>query len=123
MPPNPLVRPEKIAALKERMLALNIRPEDLEESFIKGGGHGGQKVNKSNNCVYLKHLPTGVAVKCHVERSRELNRFLARRELCDALERIANGISLNKAKLIQKMRRQKDRRKRRRKSTPPPTNN
>lgn len=123
MPPNPLVRPEKIAALKERMLALNIRPEDLEESFIKGGGHGGQKVNKSNNCVYLKHLPTGVAVKCHVERSRELNRFLARRELCDALERIANGISPNKAKLIQKMRRQKDRRKRRRKSTPPPTNN
>lgn len=105
------------------MLALNIRPEDLEESFIKGGGHGGQKVNKSNNCVYLKHLPTGVAVKCHVERSRELNRFLARRELCDALERIANGISPNKAKLIQKMRRQKDRRKRRRKSTPPPTNN
>lgn len=123
MPPNPLVRPEKIAALKERMLALNIRPEDLEESFIKSGGHGGQKVNKSNNCVYLKHLPTGVAVKCHVERSRELNRFLARRELCDALERIANGISPNKAKLIQKMRRQKDRRKRRRKSTPPPTNN
>ncbi len=123
MPPNPLVRPEKIAALKERMLALNIRPEDLEESFIKGSGHGGQKVNKSNNCVYLKHLPTGVAVKCHVERSRELNRFLARRELCDALERIANGISPNKAKLIQKMRRQKDRRKRRRKSTPPPTNN
>ncbi|MDO4411437.1 MAG: peptide chain release factor-like protein [Akkermansia sp.] len=123
MPPNPLVRPEKIAALKERMLALNIRPEDLEESFIKGGGHGGQKVNKSNNCVYLKHLPTGVAVKCHVERSRELNRFLARRELCDALERIANGISPNKAKLIQKMRRQKNRRKRRRKSTPPPTNN
>ncbi len=123
MPPNPLVRPEKIAALKERMLALNIRPEDLEESFIKGGGHGGQKVNKSNNCVYLKHLPTGVAVKCHVERSRELNRFLARRELCDALERIANGIAPNKAKLIQKMRRQKDRRKRRRKSTAPSSNN
>ena len=58
-----MVRPEKLAALKERMEALGIREQDLEESFVRGSGHGGQKVNKTNNCVYLKHLPTGIAVK------------------------------------------------------------
>ena len=82
-----MVRPEKLAALKERMESLGIREQDLEESFVRGAGRGGQKVNKTNNCVYLKHVPTGIAVKCHVDRSRELNRFLARRELCDAVER------------------------------------
>ena len=73
-----MVRPEKLAALQERMEALGIREQDLEESFVRGSGRGGQKVNKTNNCVYLKHIPTGIAVKCHVDRSRELNRFLAR---------------------------------------------
>ena len=80
-----MVRPEKLAALKERMEALGIREQDLEESFVRGSGRGGQKVNKTNNCVYLRHTLTGIAVKCHADRSRELNRFLARRELCDAL--------------------------------------
>lgn len=83
-----MVRPEKLAALQERMEALGIREQDLEESFVRGSGRGGQKVNKTNNCVYLKHIPTGIAVKCHVDRSRELNRFLARRELCDAVEQM-----------------------------------
>lgn len=67
-----MVRPEKLAALKERMESLGIREQDLEESFVRGAGRGGQKVNKTNNCVYLKHVPTGIAVKCHVDRSREL---------------------------------------------------
>ena len=61
-----MVRPEKLAALKERMESLGIREQDLEESFVRGAGRGGQKVNKTNNCVYLKHVPTGIAVKCHV---------------------------------------------------------
>ena len=61
------------------MEALGIREQDLEESFVRGSGRGGQKVNKTNNCVYLRHTPTGIAVKCHADRSRELNRFLARR--------------------------------------------
>ena len=54
-----MVRPEKLAALKERMESLGIREQDLEESFVRGAGRGGQKVNKTNNCVYLKHVPTG----------------------------------------------------------------
>ena len=56
-----MVRPEKLAALQERMEALGIREQDLEESFVRGSGRGGQKVNKTNNCVYLKHIPTGIA--------------------------------------------------------------
>lgn len=53
-----MVRPEKLAALRERMEALGIREQDLEESFVRGSGRGGQKVNKTNNCVYLRHTPT-----------------------------------------------------------------
>lgn len=113
-----MVRPEKLEALRERMAALNIRERDLEESFVRGSGKGGQKVNKTNNCVYLKHLPTGIAVKCHVDRSRELNRFLARRELCDAIELAQTGQCTAQARVIQRMRRQKDRRKRRSSSRP-----
>lgn len=94
-----MVRPEKLAALKERMESLGIREQDLEESFVRGAGRGGQKVNKTNNCVYLKHVPTGIAVKCHVDRSRELNRFLARRELCDAVERQQTGQCASKARV------------------------
>lgn len=108
-----MVRPEKLAALKKRMESLGIREQDLEESFVRGAGRGGQKVNKTNNCVYLKHVPTGIAVKCHVDRSRELNRFLARRELCDAVERQQTGQCAAKARVIQRMRKQKDRRRRR----------
>ena len=115
-----MVRPEKLAALQERMEALGIREQDLEESFVRGSGRGGQKVNKTNNCVYLKHIPTGIAVKCHVDRSRELNRFLARRELCDAVEQVQTGRCAARVRVIQRMRRQKDRRRRRRSSPPAP---
>ena len=87
-----MVRPEKLAALQERMEALGIREQDLEESFVRGSGRGGQKVNKTNNCVYLKHIPTGIAVKCHVDRSRELNRFLARAGVGDAVSEQVFGI-------------------------------
>lgn len=119
-PCNPpvMVRPEKLAALKERMDTLGIREQDLDESFVRGSGRGGQKVNKTNNCVYLKHLPTGIAVKCHVDRSRELNRFLARRELCDAVEQMRTGQCAAKARVIQRMRKQKDRKRRSRSGSP-----
>lgn len=115
-----MVRPEKLAALRERMEALGIREQDLEESFVRRSGRGGQKVNKTNNCVYLRHTPTGIAVKCHADRSRELNRFLARRELCDAVEQMQTGRCAAKARVIQRMRKQKDRRRRRR-SAPAPS--
>jgi protein subunit release factor B len=103
---NPLSS-EKITALAARMTALGIVEADLLEKFIRGSGAGGQKINKTSNCVFLKHLPTGVCIKCQMDRSREMNRFLARRELCDQLESIAQGTATAKTQAIEKLRRQK----------------
>ena len=95
------------------MASLGIYPGDLLEKFVRGSGAGGQKINKTSNCVFLKHLPSGIAIKCQVERSREMNRFLARRELCDQFDAIANGKASAKTQAIEKLRRQKRRRSRR----------
>jgi len=107
------VSTEKTEALVRRMRALGIAEVDLLEKFVRGSGSGGQKINKTSNCVFLKHLPSGVAIKCQIDRSRELNRFLARRELCEALENIRDGKASAKTQAIEKMRRQKRRRSRR----------
>ena len=104
--PSP-VTPEKIAALEQSMASLGIREEDLLEKFVRGSGSGGQKINKTSNCVFLKHLPTGVCIKCQIDRSREMNRFLARRELCDQLDAIRQGKAVAKTEAIEKLRRQK----------------
>lgn len=80
------VTPQKNRELAERMRALGLRESDLRETFVRGHGHGGQKVNKSNNCVCLIHEASGLVIKCHREREREVNRYLARRALCDELE-------------------------------------
>ena len=104
---------EKSSALEQRMASLGIDPADLLEKFVRGSGAGGQKINKTSNCVFLKHLPTGIAIKCQMERSREMNRFLARRELCDQIDAIANGKASAKSQAIEKLRRQKRQRSRR----------
>lgn len=85
------VSPEKIRKLKLHMQALGITDGDLEEKFTRGSGKGGQKVNKTNNCVCLTHVPTGIVVRCHCEREREINRYLARRTLCEELDHRCNG--------------------------------
>lgn len=103
---NP-ISPDKLTDLGQRMAALGISENDLLEKFVRGSGAGGQKINKTNNCVFLKHLPTGVCIKCQMDRSREMNRFLARRELCDQLEAIRDGRAFAKTQAIEKMRRQK----------------
>jgi len=108
-----IVTPEKLEALARRMEASGIAEADLLEKFVRGSGSGGQKINKTSNCVFLKHLPSGVAIKCQMDRSRELNRFLARRELCEQLESIRDGKATAKTQAIEKMRRQKRRRSRR----------
>ena len=108
-----MISPEKHSALAERMAALGVREEDLVEKFILGSGSGGQKINKTSSCVYLKHLPTGIELKCQRERSRELNRHFARRELCDRLDDIRLGRESARQQEMEKIRRQKRRRSRR----------
>jgi len=103
---NPLGH-DKLQALEQRMAALGLVDADLLEKFVRGSGAGGQKINKTSNCVFLKHLPTGVCIKCQMDRSREMNRFLARRELCQQLEAIREGRAIAKTQAIEKMRRQK----------------
>ena len=107
------VSPEKNRALARRMEELGITDNDLTEKFILGSGKGGQKVNKTASCVYLKHLPTGIEVKCQQERSRELNRYLARRELCEKIAYEIHQEKTKKRKEMEKIRQQKKRRSRR----------
>ena len=104
---------EKTDELAEHMAHLGIREEDLVEKFILGSGSGGQKINKTSSCVYLKHLPSGIEVKCQRGRSRELNRLYARRELCERLEGILFKKKSEKQQEMEKIRRQKRRRSRR----------
>ena len=103
---------DKEEALNAKMASLGIKEADLKELFILSSKKGGQKVNKTSACVYLKHIPTGIEVKCQRERSRELNRLLARRELCAKLEERLGREKSEKRKEIEKIRRQKRRRSR-----------
>jgi protein subunit release factor B len=99
--------------LRARMEALAIREEDLEESFIRSGGKGGQHVNKASTCVYLKHIPTGTEVKCQEERSQALNRYRARVLLVKKIDDMLRGRESAEQQRIEKIRRQKRKRSRR----------
>ena len=103
---------EKNRWLKTKMELMGVAEGDLEERFVHASGSGGQHVNKSSSCVYLKHIPTGVEVKCMEARSQSLNRFLARRYLLEKVEALAGGVTA-KDKEAEKLKRQKARRKRR----------
>jgi len=97
--------------LNARMRSLRIREEDLEETFIRGTGAGGQKINKTSSTVVLRHVPTGIEVRCQRERSQSQNRILAREELC---ERIAAR------KAAEKLEAQNEKEKARRQNRPRP---
>jgi protein subunit release factor B len=107
------VSPEKEKKLFERMRALKVREEDIEERFVRSSGSGGQKVNKASSCVFLHHRPTGIRVKCQQERSQALNRFLARRLLLDKIEAQLTESATAEEQRAAKIRRQKRRRSRR----------
>ena len=98
--------------LEQRMNTLGIEESDLIEKFVQGSGSGGQKINKTSSCVYLKHIPTGKEVKCQKTRSLSLNRYYARVELCEEIEEELRGIKSKRQQEIEKIRRQKRRRSR-----------
>jgi len=106
------VSEEKNKWLRDKMEALGIHERDIEEQFVRSSGRGGQKVNKTSTCVYLKHIPTGIEVKWMEERSQSLNRFLARRELVQRIERLLGKLTVNDRE-IEKTKRQKLKRKKR----------
>lgn len=110
--PEFAVSEEKNRWLKERMAALNIREEDIIEKFVRSSGRGGQKVNKTATCVYLKHIPTGIEVKCMETRSQSINRFLARRELVWRIEELY-GLRSSRQDKLEKVRKQKAKRRKR----------
>lgn len=101
------------------MQLLGIKEQDLEEYYILGSGKGGQKLQKTRNCVYLKHKPTQIAVRCAKSRNREDNRFFARRELCDKMMVNMTDSFSKKEQLIEKKRKQKKRIKRRQQKKTP----
>ena len=107
------VSPEKERALEARLQALEIHEADLEETFIRSSGPGGQHVNKTSTCVRLLHRPSGLAVKVQRSRSQGLNRFLARRLLADRVEQQVRGAESPHDQQRHKIRRQKQRRARR----------
>jgi len=103
------VSEEKNRWLREKMEALQIYEKDIEEKFVRSSGHGGQNVNKTSTCVYLKHIPTGIEVKCMRDRNQSINRYLARKELIKRIETI-KGIKTSKEIKIEKIKKQKRKR-------------
>ena len=110
-----MISPETIARIRELMQEASVFEEDLDESFILGGGPGGQKTNKTSSVVRLSHEPSGLMVKCGETRSRETNRWLARRMLAELILERERGRKSAARQAAEKIRRQKRRRSRRQK--------
>lgn len=104
---------QKQKELEEKMKKYNVFEQDIEEKFVHSSGKGGQNVNKVATCVYLKHLPTGIEVKCQQTRNQSVNRFLARRILVEKIESQILGKISEEQKRIAKIRRQKLKRSKR----------
>lgn len=110
-----MIAQRTIDRIKELMAEASVYEEDLEESFILGGGPGGQKTNKTSNVVRLLHVPSATAVKCGETRSRETNRWLARRMVAEAILEREHKRKSAARQAAEKVRRQKRRRSRRQK--------
>jgi len=100
------------ASLRVRFVSLGVKPDEIEERFVRGTGAGGQKINKTSSTVTLRHGPTGLEVRCQRERSQATNRELAWRELTDKLEamrRAAAAAVREERELARRRTRQKSR--------------
>ncbi|MBN1283219.1 MAG: peptide chain release factor-like protein [Proteobacteria bacterium] len=104
---------KKTSLVARRLKELGIHERDLFEQFIRSSGKGGQHVNKTSTCVLLRHIPTGVEVRCQSERSQAINRHLARARLADKIERMQLGRASREEQRRWKLKKQKRRRSRR----------
>ncbi len=116
MADSTLLSPETIERIKAKMAVAGVAEEDIEETFVRGGGSGGQKINKTSSCVRLLHRPTGTQIRCQETRSREANRWLARRMLAEKMLEAARSAESARIQEAEKIRRQKRRRSRRQKA-------
>lgn len=107
------VRPEKVEELKARIARLGIDLSKIDERCVRGGGRGGQKINKTANCVQLHYPPLDLRVRCQKDRRRSVNRFLALRELVDRIEMKVSPDTSKRLREIERARRNKGRARRR----------
>lgn len=114
------ITPAKVLALRERIARLKLDLRLVDEQFTRGGGKGGQKINKTSNAVLLRYAPLGLVVRCQRERKRSLNRFLALRELVDEIEVRISPETSERLKEIAKIRKKKARGRRRAAGPLPP---
>lgn len=107
------VSPPKLDTLKEKIKRLGINLSQIEETFVRGGGKGGQKINKTSNVVVLFYSPLNLRVRVQRERQRALNRFIALRELVDQIEMKLSPSTAERIQQWGRKKKQKDRRRRR----------
>lgn len=98
--------------LLEKARLLNVRAEDITEQFVRGSGKGGQKINKTSSCVVVRHLPTGIEVRCQKHREQSKNRLSAYKLLILKIEDRVKGRQSQRAQAIFKLKKQKKRRSR-----------
>jgi protein subunit release factor B len=113
---SPYLKTQSMTRIREALARAGVDEADLEERFVLGSGSGGQKVNKTSSAVVLRHPPTHTVVKCQATRSREVNRWLARRALAERLLERVSGERSARQQAAEKIRRQKRRRSRRQKA-------
>mgnify|MGYP000414435451 CR=1 FL=1 len=108
-----MISKDKWDKLAEKMAKLHIHEADFVEKFILGSGSGGQKLHKTASTVYMKHMPSGLEIKCQESRSRQDNRYFARERLCEKLQSVLSDEKTKEQQRVEKIKRQKKRRTRR----------